>query len=102
MSISPGGLPLSPPVQLAPPAGIAGLPFRALVARFGAGPVAGETITSQQTAQARPAARDKAAVGQGCAGTPAGLRRRVLTAEGPAMVPGLLPEAFDTPQGAAA
>ena len=58
-----------PPVILAPMAGITDLPFRALVARFGAGLVVSEMIASQEMVQARPVARDKAELGLGVENT---------------------------------
>jgi len=54
---------LSPPVALAPLAGITDLPFRQLVASFGAGWVVSEMVASQEMVQAKPAAREKAELG---------------------------------------
>jgi len=54
-----------PPVVLAPMAGITDLPFRNLVAGFGAGLVVSEMIASQALVEARPSARDKAELGLG-------------------------------------
>ncbi|WP_394346526.1 tRNA dihydrouridine synthase DusB [Meridianimarinicoccus aquatilis] len=51
---------LSPPVLLAPMAGITDLPFRRLVARFGAGLVVSEMIASQEMVQERRGTREKA------------------------------------------
>jgi len=51
---------LTPPVFLAPMAGITDAPFRRLVARFGAGLVTSEMIASQEMVQARRGAREKA------------------------------------------
>jgi len=51
------------PVALAPLAGITDLPFRQLVASFGAGWVVSEMVASQEMVQAKPAARDKAELG---------------------------------------
>ena len=45
---------ISPPVLLAPMAGITDLPFRDLVASFGAGLVVSEMVASQDMVQARP------------------------------------------------
>lgn len=56
-------LPLSPPVALAPLAGITDLPFRQLVARFGAGWVVSEMVASQDMVQAKPSVRDRAELG---------------------------------------
>ncbi len=51
---------LKPPVALAPLAGITDLPFRRLVASFGAGLVVSEMVASQEMVQARPGTREKA------------------------------------------
>ena len=56
---------LTPPVLLAPLAGITDLPFRRVVARFGAGLVVSEMVASQEIVQGRPSARDKAELGLG-------------------------------------
>ena len=56
---------IDPPVLLAPLAGITDLPFRRVVARFGAGLVVSEMIASQEVVQARPLARAKAELGFG-------------------------------------
>jgi nifR3 family TIM-barrel protein len=60
---------LSPPVLLAPLAGITDLPFRNLVARFGAGLVVSEMIASQEMLQAKPGVREKAELGLGAENT---------------------------------
>ncbi|WP_425435028.1 tRNA dihydrouridine synthase DusB [Marivita hallyeonensis] len=54
---------ISPPVLLAPLAGITDLPFRTLVSRFGAGRVVSEMIASGEFLTARPGAREKAELG---------------------------------------
>ncbi len=54
---------IDPPVVLAPMAGITDLPFRRMVARFGAGLVASEMIGSQEVVQAQPLARARAELG---------------------------------------
>ncbi|MBL8564040.1 MAG: tRNA dihydrouridine synthase DusB [Gemmobacter sp.] len=54
---------MSPPVALAPLAGITDLPFRRLVASFGAGLVVSEMVASQEVVQARPLARARAELG---------------------------------------
>lgn len=56
---------ITPPVALAPLAGITDLPFRRLVARFGAGLVVSEMVASQEVVQARPEARARAELGLG-------------------------------------
>ena len=56
-------LSLAPPVALAPLAGITDLPFRRLVASFGAGLVVSEMVASQEVVQARPLARARAELG---------------------------------------
>ena len=65
MSNTAAVLPNGPPVFLAPMAGITDLPFRNLVARFGAGLVVSEMIASQEVVQAKPDARAKAELGFG-------------------------------------
>jgi len=62
-------LTLSPPVILAPLAGITDLPFRNLVARFGAGLVVSEMIASQEMVQSKPGVREKAELGYGIENT---------------------------------
>lgn len=57
------GTPISPPVLLAPLAGITDLPFRNLVSRFGAGLVVSEMIASGEFLTARPGTREKAELG---------------------------------------
>ncbi|MDR9427372.1 MAG: tRNA dihydrouridine synthase DusB [Salibaculum sp.] len=57
-------LPAAPfPVALAPLAGITDLPFRRLVAGFGAGWVVSEMVASQEMVQAKPGVREKAELG---------------------------------------
>ncbi|MEZ5912032.1 MAG: tRNA dihydrouridine synthase DusB [Paracoccaceae bacterium] len=56
-------LTLDPPVILAPLAGITDLPFRRVVAGFGAGLVVSEMVASQEMVQARPLARARAELG---------------------------------------
>ncbi|WP_425057269.1 tRNA dihydrouridine synthase DusB [Rhodovulum visakhapatnamense] len=56
---------LDPPVLLAPMAGITDLPFRRLVASFGAGLVVSEMVASQEMVQAKPGVRERAALGFG-------------------------------------
>ena len=53
----------TPPVALAPLAGITDLPFRQLVASFGAGWVVSEMVASQEMVQAKPSVRDRAELG---------------------------------------
>ncbi|MCH2248923.1 MAG: tRNA dihydrouridine synthase DusB [Cognatishimia sp.] len=60
---------LDPPVFLAPLAGITDLPFRELVARFGAGLVVSEMIASQDLINAKPGVWEKAELGFGVEGT---------------------------------
>ncbi len=54
---------LEPPVILAPMAGITDLPFRQVVARFGAGLVVSEMVASEDMMRARPLARARAELG---------------------------------------
>jgi tRNA-dihydrouridine synthase B len=56
---------IDPPVFLAPLAGITDLPFRRLVARFGAGLVVSEMVASEEVVRARPEARARAELGLG-------------------------------------
>jgi len=60
---------LEPPVLLAPMAGITDLPFRNLVASFGAGLVVSEMVASVDMINARPGAMEKAELGLGIEGT---------------------------------
>jgi len=69
LSIRLGDLTLDPPVFLAPLAGITDLPFRELVASFGAGLVVSEMIASQDLLNAKPGVREKAELGFGVEGT---------------------------------
>jgi nifR3 family TIM-barrel protein len=57
-------LPAAPfPAALAPLAGVTDLPFRRLVAGFGAGWVVSEMVASQEMVQAKPGVREKAELG---------------------------------------
>ena len=69
MPISLDSLSIDPPVLLAPLAGITDLPFRRMVARFGAGLVVSEMIASEDMVNAKPQARAKAELGFGEAAT---------------------------------
>jgi tRNA-dihydrouridine synthase B len=60
-----GAMQIDPPVFLAPLAGITDLPFRRLVARFGAGLVVSEMVASEEVVRARPEARARAELGFG-------------------------------------
>jgi tRNA-dihydrouridine synthase B len=60
---------LTEPVLLAPMAGITDLPFRRLVAGFGAGLVVSEMVASQEMVQARPGTRERAELGAGIENT---------------------------------
>ncbi|WP_100367986.1 tRNA dihydrouridine synthase DusB [Yoonia maricola] len=60
---------LTPPVALAPLAGITDLPFRQLVASFGAGWVVSEMVASQEMVQAKPGVRERAELGYDEEGT---------------------------------
>lgn len=62
-------LDLSPPVFLAPMAGITDLPFRTVVQRFGAGLVVSEMIASREMLAARRGVRAKAELGLGAGQT---------------------------------
>lgn len=63
MPTTPVDLTLSPPVLLAPLAGITDLPFRTLVSGFGAGLVVSEMVASQEMVQAKPDVRARAKLG---------------------------------------
>lgn len=65
MPVALGPLSLTPPVFLAPLAGITDLPFRRLVARFGAGLVVSEMVASEEVVRNRPEARARAELGFG-------------------------------------
>ena len=60
MAIDLGKVTLDPPVLLAPLAGITDLPFRRLVASFGAGLVVSEMVASGEMLTAKPSVRAKA------------------------------------------
>jgi len=64
-----GSLTVSPPVALAPLAGITDLPFRQLVSSFGAGWVVSEMVASQEMVQAKPGVRERAELGFDQSGT---------------------------------
>lgn len=65
MPVTLGSSHVTPPVLLAPLAGITDLPFRRLVARFGAGLVVSEMVASEEVVRARPEARARAELGLG-------------------------------------
>ena len=67
MAIDLGNVTLDPPVLLAPLAGITDLPFRRLVASFGAGLVVSEMVASGEILTARPSVRAKARTDLGIA-----------------------------------
>ncbi|OSP55298.1 tRNA dihydrouridine synthase DusB [Pseudoruegeria sp. SK021] len=54
---------MTPPVLLAPMAGITDLPMRQLVTEFGVGLVVSEMVASQEMVQAKPGARERAELG---------------------------------------
>ena len=78
------------PVVLAPLAGITDLPFRDLVASFGASWVVSEMVASQEMVQAKPVAREKAELGINQEGTAVQLagREAYWMAEAAKMVAG--------------
>ncbi|MEM9426145.1 MAG: tRNA dihydrouridine synthase DusB [Pseudomonadota bacterium] len=65
MTLAVADIELATPVLLAPMAGITDLPFRRLVARFGAGLVVSEMVASQEMVQAKPGVRERAELGLG-------------------------------------
>ncbi len=69
MAIKVAHIERTPPVFLAPLAGITDLPFRSLVADFGAGLVVSEMIASKEMVQAKPGVRAKAELGMGLENT---------------------------------
>ena len=81
---------MTPPVLLAPMAGITDLPFRDLVAGFGAGLVVSEMVASHDMLNARPGSREKAELGLGHTGTAVQLagREAAPMAEAARMVEG--------------
>ncbi|MGF1447475.1 MAG: tRNA dihydrouridine synthase DusB [Pikeienuella sp.] len=69
MSLKIGDLVVTPPVLLAPMAGITDRPFRDLVTSFGAGLVVSEMVASQEALAEKPSVRAKAALGADAART---------------------------------
>ena len=69
MTVQVADLTLTPPVFLAPLAGITDRPFRDLVGSFGAGLVVSEMVASQEMVQAKPGVRERAELGFGEATT---------------------------------
>lgn len=63
LSFSIGDIAIDCPVLLAPMAGITDVPFRNLVAGFGAGLVVSEMVASQEMVQAKPSTRMRAELG---------------------------------------
>ncbi|MEM9576820.1 MAG: tRNA dihydrouridine synthase DusB [Pseudomonadota bacterium] len=92
---------LSPPVLLAPMAGITDLPFRNLVASFGAGLVVSEMVASHDMLNARPGSREKAELGLGDVGTAVQLagREAAPMAEAARMVEGQGAQVIDINMG---
>ncbi|MEP2642752.1 tRNA dihydrouridine synthase DusB [Roseobacter sp.] len=92
---------LSPPVLLAPMAGITDLPFRTLVASFGAGLVVSEMVASHDMLNARPGSREKAELGLGHVGTAVQLagREAAPMAEAARMVEGQGAQVIDINMG---
>lgn len=92
---------ISPPVLLAPLAGITDLPFRTLVLRFGAGRVVSEMIASGEFLTARPGTREKAELGAGIANTSVQLAGRTpeAMAEAARMVEGMGAQVIDINMG---
>ncbi|MCR9108042.1 tRNA dihydrouridine synthase DusB [Marivita sp. XM-24bin2] len=92
---------ISPPVLLAPLAGITDLPFRTLVSGFGAGRVVSEMIASGEFLTARPGTREKAELGAGVANTSVQLAGRTpeAMAEAARMVEGMGAQVIDINMG---
>lgn len=94
-------LELTPPVLLAPMAGITDRPFRDLVASFGAGLVVSEMVASHDMINARPGSREKAELGLGHIGTAVQLagREALPMAEAARMVEGQGAQIIDINMG---
>ncbi len=69
MPTAPLPLNLTPPVLLAPMAGITDLPYRTLVAGFGAGLVVSEMVASHELLTRTPGTRERAELGADVTGT---------------------------------
>ncbi len=91
----------TPPVLLAPMAGITDLPYRSLVAKFGAGLVVSEMVASQELLSRRPGTREKAELGLGVVGTSVQLagREAAPMAEAARMVEAMGAEIIDINMG---
>jgi tRNA-dihydrouridine synthase B len=63
MHVDLGRTPLTPPVFLAPMAGITDVPFRTIAARHGAGLVVSEMVASADVVRAKPSVRARAELG---------------------------------------
>ena len=92
---------ISPPVMLAPLAGITDLPFRTLVSGFGAGRVVSEMIASGEFLTARPGTREKAELGAGISNTSVQLAGRTpeAMAEAARRVEGMGAQVIDINMG---
>ncbi|SPF80415.1 tRNA dihydrouridine synthase DusB [Pseudoprimorskyibacter insulae] len=92
---------VSPPVLLAPLAGITDLPFRQLVASFGAGLVVSEMIASGEFLTDRPGSREKAELGATVENTSVQLSGRdaATMAEAARMVEGMGAKIIDINMG---
>jgi len=69
MSLRIGEIAITPPVLLAPMAGITDRPFREVVAGFGAGLVVSEMVATAEMLTERPSVRAKAEIAAGSRGT---------------------------------
>jgi nifR3 family TIM-barrel protein len=92
---------ITPPVLLAPLAGITDLPFRQLVSSFGAGLVVSEMIASGEFLTARPGTREKAELGAEIENTSVQLAGRTgeAMAEAARMVEGMGARVIDINMG---
>ena len=92
---------ISPPVMLAPLAGITDLSFRTLVSGFGAGRVVSEMIASGEFLTARPGSREKAELGAEIANTSVQLAGRTpdAMAEAARIVEGMGAQVIDINMG---
>ncbi|MEM9737322.1 MAG: tRNA dihydrouridine synthase DusB [Pseudomonadota bacterium] len=64
-----GEISVTPPVMLAPMAGVTDRPFREVVASFGAGLVVSEMVATQEMLAAKPSVQAKAEIAAGAVGT---------------------------------
>jgi len=100
-ALSLGSVTLTPPIALAPMAGITDLPYRTLVASFGAGLVVSEMVASVDVVNARPGTRERAEHALGAYGSAVQLAGRDAApmAEAARMVAGAGAQVIDINMG---